>query len=278
MSRRIRALATEPVVAFLVAGAVLFVLEGWRSGGEELSRIDVGEAEVERLRALWETQNGTLPSDAELRNLVDSWLREEIYYREAVRLGLDRDDTIVRRRLVQKLGFLKEAEDAVDPTDADLRSWFEKNREAYRFPDRYSFEHIYLSPERYDDVAREAARVLEQLGAGVSWRALGDPFMLNASYAERTQPEVRALFGGSFAASLPGLTEGDWTGPVESAYGAHVVRLVDRAQSHAPFFEGVQERVRQDYLDDHSRQAAEAYYQDLRGRYDVRLGEPLEKR
>ena len=259
---------------FLLAGALLFVLDPGRRGGEDRYRIDVGESEVARLGALWQTQTGAEATDAELRNLIESWLREEIYYREAVRLSLDRDDTIVRRRLVQKLRFLTEAETTADPTEAGLRAWFEAHRADYRFPDRYSFDHVYVSPARHDDAAGEAARVLRQLEAGVNWRSLGDPFMLNSSYAERSRPEIRALFGGGFADALPTRVAGEWTGPIESAYGVHLVRLLALERSHPPPFEAVRERVREDYLEAHADDADEAYYQALRERYDVRWPGP----
>ena len=220
---------------------------------------------------MWETQTGSLPSDVELNNLVEAWIREEIYYREAVRLGLDRDDTIVRRRLVQKLGFLNEAESAVEPAEGELRAFFEQEREAYLFPDRYSFEQVYLDPERHDDTDAAAGELLERLEAGVAWRSLGDPFMLNSSYAERSLPEVRALLGGSFASALPGRPVGEWSGPVASAYGVHLVRVLGMQSAGTPSFEQVRDRVAVDYLEAHTSEEAEAYYRTLRDQYEVRI-------
>jgi hypothetical protein len=271
MSSRLKALAGEPIVVFLLAGAALFLFEAWRGAPDEGYRIDVGAAETARLVALWETQTGALPTDEELSNLTEAWIREEIYYREAVRLGLDRDDTIVRRRLIQKLGFLNEAESAVEPAEGELRAFFEREREAYRFPDRYSFEHVYLDPERHEDPDAVAGDLLEQLEAGAAWRSLGDPFMLNSSYAERSLPEVRALLGGSFASALPDRLVGEWSGPVPSAYGVHLVRVLGIESAGTPSFEQVHDRVEVDYLETHTGDEAEAYYRTLRDKYEVRF-------
>ena len=274
MFPRLKALATEPIVIFLLAGGALFLFEAWRGAPDRSYRIDVGAAEMARLQTLWETQTGSQPSDEELRNLIEAWVREEIYFREAVRLGLDRDDTIVRRRLVQKLGFLNEAEADIQPAEGELRAFFEDNRQAYRFPDRYSFEHVYLDPERHEDPEAAVVDVLEQLEAGAGWRSLGDPFMLNASYAERSLPEVRALLGGSFASALPDRPRGEWSGPVGSAYGVHLVRVLKIQRADTPSFEDVSDRVEVDYLEAFTSQAAEAYYRTLRQRYDVRFPVP----
>ena len=239
------------------------------SRGEENLRIDVTGVQIQRLAELWRAQTGTPPSPRQMRGLIEDWIREEIFYREALRLRLDEDDTIIRRRLVQKLNFL--TEDTANNDIPDYRStlaYYQSHIEDYQIPPTYSFSHIYFSAST-PATAAKVAQVLDRLSKGENWRDLGDPFMLNLSYAERPYNEIVSLFGREFADAVQSLPLNEWVGPVPSAYGRHMVRLEGRKDSVVQCYETVQDQVRDDYTQSRLEASKEAYYETLRNRYRI---------
>lgn len=269
-------LLREPLVHFLVLGAGLFLLFNAvdDSEGDRSDRIVVTSGQIERLAEGWARTWQRPPTPEELEGLIQDHIREEIYYREALAMGLDRDDTIVRRRLRQKLEFLTDdIVAAVNPTEEQLRSYFAEHVEAFRVPSRLSFEHVYLNLDRRGDAAsRDAELLLSRLNAGstnVEPAALGDPFLLPGTFEMVSEFEVAKQFGAGFAARLAGLPVGRWAGPVESGYGLHVVWIREREESEDPLFEDVREAVEREWEAAHREEASEAFYRSLRGRYTV---------
>ena len=265
----------DPLVAFVLLGIGVFALDGWLSGGETARPvIEITPDEVERLRARWIAQWGREPTGDELQTLVDEAVDEEILYREAQRLGLDRDDAIVRRRLAQKLTFILEDAGATGPPSrAEVEEYFAQHAERYRRPGRTTFDHVFLSGDRRTDPAGDAAVLLGEL-RGVDddgWQRLGDPFMLARRYANRSDQEIAGFFGRIFTEAVAGLPAGGWNGPVESTYGVHLVRVNGRTPSRAPALSEVQDRVLADLREDRRRDRSLAAYQELRDAYEVRL-------
>lgn len=267
MSGAMSRLLREPLLYFLAAGAALFLM-GEMLGGDPNMRIVVSEAERERLSAQWQAQMGRPPSDTELNALVEQWIREEIYYREALAMGLDQDDVIVRRRLTQKLTFLTEGlATAETPTEATLQDYYAANAERYRQAQRFTLSHRFFSADRHQDAHATALAALPQDDSGEP--APGDPFMLPNSYVERSVPELARLFGREFAAALPTLPLQAWSGPVQSAYGWHLVRIEAQRPARQLEYREVSDRVLEDYLQTHRQQANEARFAALRERYRV---------
>ena len=265
----------DPLVVFVLLGIGVFALDGWLAGSETARPvIEIAPDQVDRLRARWLAQWGREPTEPELQTLVDEALDEEILYREAQRLGLDRDDAIVRRRLAQKLTFLLEdAGDTGPPSETEMEEYYARHADRYRRPGRTTFDHVFLSGDTRTDPAGDAAAVLGALRAGDdgNWRRLGDPFMLARSYAERTDLELAGLFGRGFADNVSKLPAGGWNGPVESTYGMHLVRVTGRTGSRAPGLAEVQDRVVADLREERRRERSLAAYQELRDDYEVRL-------
>jgi parvulin-like peptidyl-prolyl isomerase len=260
-------LLREPLVYFLAVGAALFALTQWL-GTDGGRRIVVTDSERQRLFAQWQAQMGRPPTDTELAALVEQWIREEIYYREAVAMGLDEDDVIIRRRLAQKLTFLTEdLATAEPPEDAALRAYYQTHVEQYTEPERWTFSHRYYSGERRDQAQADAAAALGNLADGDA--PTGDPFMLQQDYVGRSQREIGELFGREFAAALADVPVGGWQGPIRSAYGWHLVNMTQRQAPRQLTFEEVVERVAVDYRQQQRRDANEAYYQALLSRYDI---------
>ena len=263
------------LLTFLLLGAAVFAVDFWLGGGaDERPVVEVTADQVEQLRARWTAQWGRAPNAAELQGLVDEAVDEEILYREAQRLGLGRDDAIVRRRLAQKLTFLLEdAGDAVPPTEEEIAEYFARQAKRYRRPARTSFDHVFLSGDRRADAARDAIALLDEVhGNGDDgWMRLGDPFMLARSFVERTDREIAGLFGADFAQAVVDLPTGDWNGPVASTYGVHLVRVNGRTASRAPALAELRDRVVADLRQERRRERSRVAYEDLREGYEVRL-------
>ena len=254
----------EPLIYFLAAGLALFAIAEAFSG-DDAEVIVVSDAERGRLAAQWRAQMGRPPGEAELAGLVEQWIREEIYYREALALGLDQGDVIVRRRLAQKLTFLTEDLATGTATDsATLEAYHAEHAERYTEPERFTFSHRYFSSERRDQAEADARAALATPDPA------GDPFLLQQHYAARSTQQIAELFGREFAAALTELTVDErWQGPLRSAYGWHLVRLEQRHSERRQPFDEVAERVAADYQQDRRRLANEAFYESLRGRYRV---------
>jgi parvulin-like peptidyl-prolyl isomerase len=269
----------EPLLHFLLLGAALFALNAWRAkerpadGG--VPRIEVTALVIEQLRAASERQFGKAPNAEELRGLVMAHIREEVFYREALALGLDRDDMIVRQRLAQKMEFLTgDIAGTAEPADAVVREFFEKNAARYAKSGRVSFRHVYFSKEKRGARAEAAAaEALAALAKGASDESLGDPFLHGFEFAEREQDDVIAAFGREFAEKLAAQPTGEWSGPLASSYGLHLVRVEARMEPRAVKFDEVRETVLRDFHDERRRTANSEIFEKLRERYQVTVDE-----
>jgi len=216
----------EPLVHFLAIGAALFLAFAWKGGGASSGRIVVTRARLESLAAGFARTWQRPPTAEELKGLVDGYVREEIAVREAVATGLDRDDTIIRRRLKQKIDFL--AEDRIDsapPTDAELAAWLAAHPDVYRAEARVSFRQVCLTAEKRggpaaaEAEARRLAAALEKKGPGAD--AAGDSLLLPPDMPLAPQSEIARVFGSEFAAAVAKIEPGHWTAPVPSGFGVH---------------------------------------------------------
>lgn len=266
---------------FLLAGLLLFALHALLNPNaprlDGSRRIELTEADLRQLTLTWLAQGRQAPTPAQIRSLVEARVREEILYREALVLGLDEGDTIIRRRLAQKMEFLSEdAAAAREPTGAELRAWFAEHPKRFTLPARASFRHLYFSPDPRGARARDdAARALEVL-AGTPVDAppasgVADAFMFQDHYSDRSLDEVSALFGAAFARALSGLQAGSWQGPIESGYGWHLVWLDSITPARVPSFEAVAPDVRTQWLAEQRRMARTRAFETLRARYRVVL-------
>jgi peptidyl-prolyl cis-trans isomerase C len=274
-----RNLLKEPLLHFLALGAVLFALNAWRERArptESLApRIEVTAAVIERLRSGYERQFGQAPDAEELRGLVAAHVREEVLCREALALGLDRDDTIVRRRLAQKMEFLTDdLVVAASPDDAAVRRFFEQNAARYAKPANVSFRHVYFSRDKRGTNSGAASRAaLTALAGSASDESIGDPFLHGFTFAEIETQEITALFGADFAAQLPALRTGEWSGPIASSYGLHLIRIDARGAPQPASFDAVRETVAQDFNEEHRRTVNREIFEKLRERYQVVVDE-----
>jgi peptidyl-prolyl cis-trans isomerase C len=270
----LRRATSEPLVHFLlVGGVILAVSSAWSPSQPPANRITVTKSQVDQLRETWISQWGRQPDAVELRGVVDDFIREEVLYREAVASGLDRNDSIVRRRLAQKVEFLAQGIASAEPSEAELLAFFDGHRDRYQVPPRIAFEHVYFRDnggEAGDSEARIAQVRLEaeKLPAGRA-AELGDRFMLQRDYPLQTRTELKNLFGMAFADRAFELPLNRWSGPVRSSYGFHLVRVSAIEPAKIPEFEEVQAQVAIDYKGQRAQVLMEEYYKRLRGRYEV---------
>ena len=268
MANPLSPLLREPLTYFLLAGAAIFLVWDRLQDERDQYRIEISSQERARIAAQWEAQMGRAPSADEMSGLLDQFIREEIYYREALRIGLDRNDTIIRRRLAQKLGFLTEDIAAAQPaTEDELRAYYQQHLTRYREPEKFSFQHRYFSAERRTDAESDAAQAVATLRQGQESES--DPFMLQSAFAGRSQRQVADLFGSEFARGLTELDPDTWHGPLRSAYGWHAVLVQARSEPRQQTFEEVTARVANDRNQAIRNQANEDYYQTLKSRYQV---------
>jgi hypothetical protein len=270
----------EPLVHFLVIGAAIFVLFGLmgRQDVEEKERaITITSGEINWLTDSWKKRWNRPPTAEEREGIIKQYLRETILYREAVAMGLDRDDTIIRRRLAQKLEFL--TQDLISPqppTEGELRTYFKAHMDRYQPPDLITLTQVFLDPDkRGDQTLKDAEVIKEKLQAlkqpPQDARSFGDPFMLQSYYPERSEAELSKLFGSRFAQPVFKLATQEWHGPVLSGYGTHLIYVHDRRESEPPSFTEVEAQVREDWENDKREQLNEQYIASLMGRYEVTI-------
>lgn len=259
----------DPLWLFLLFGTLLFGLARWQ---DDPKVIHVSDGDIERLSLQWQQQMRREPTQVERQNLIAQFVRDEAYYQEALRLGLDTDDTIVRRRLIQKVTFLTEDLVSMEPAEQKtLRDFYDANRQRYEAPEQFTFQHIYFSSDRDTDTSSDGAR-------GMAIKAIsnptvsGDPFMLQTQYARRSLREIGDLFGRAFAEQLVALdVKTDWQGPIQSAYGWHAVLLENRLPAQALPFQQVQEKVLLDWRQERREEANKAYLTQLLDTYEIRM-------
>ena len=251
-------------MSFVVAGAAIFMISAFFTDSEISRVIELSDSDVERLSGNWRMQRGRKPLAEELDEIVDQYLRDEIYFRESQRLGLHVNDSIIRRRLVQKLTFLTEDIANAQPLEEKaIRDHFDDNAKDYRVAERLSFEHKFFSNERRENAKKDAQLALESGDAG-------DSFTLQKEYIKRTPHQIRGFLGDQFTAAIMALeTAPTWQGPIPSTYGWHVVKLYAVEESFIPEFQAVKERVARDAVIAIRSSANASYYADLKSRYEV---------
>lgn len=269
-------LSREPLVHFIILGALLFA--GHMLWQRHVTKADytitVTAAEMERQALIFAGENRRQPTDDDLKALLFSHVEEQALMREAERLGLGEDDTIIRRRLAQKMRFIiEDVDDPALPEEADLKTWFESNLDKFISPEERSFSHIYFSPEEHGNAVEKAAlNALAQFhlrNPPADWKSLGDPFMLKREFKALNSMEVTRLFGADFARGLFEAKGTNWQGPIESAFGLHLIQLDKVTPRVNPKFEDVRPNVQTAWQEEARRSANQAALKDVIQKYKV---------
>ena len=278
ISSIISSLIKEPLVQFLLIGAVIFMISeitsDWKDRQQHTITID---SSLEKyLENLYSVQFGFYPDEETLDRLVENYIREEVMYREALRLGLAEQDEIIRRRLVQKMEFLlKDNDEISEPDETILKAYYEQHAAEYIHPLRISFRHLYFS----DDAAgkaqagQRAGEALERIRSGHEQevKTEADPFPLNDYYADLDQMGAHQLFGQSeFTQNIFKVPAGQWRGPFQSGYGWHLVFVENRIEASRPPYAEVAERVYREWRNENSARRFESALQDMIRRYEIK--------
>ncbi len=269
----------EPLVHFLAIGLVLFVANSLINGDDQGpvgETIVISEGRVSQIAESFVLLSGRLPTREELQSLVDDFVSEEVGYREAVAMGLDADDTIVRRRMRQKLEFLIEDGGASEePTDAQLQQWLGDHADGYRLPERRAIRQVLASTDkRGAATTADAAAMLARLKSGGDPAGLGDSSMLPAAMPLTTKEGVASEFGADFAKAAFDHAGEDWFGPVSSPFGQHLILVIDVEPGRAVQLADVRDKVRADWIESRRDQARDDFHARMRARYSIRIEWP----
>jgi len=274
----------EPLLHFVLLGAALFAAHGLVAGGGSRARAEivVTPGRIEHLattvRRTWQRP----PTPAELKGLIDDHVTEEILYREALALGLDENDTVIRRRLRQKMEFV--AEDfatSAAPTDQELRDFLRDNAERFAADPRYTFRHAFLSADRADALESDAEALLAELradGHDADIASKGDRLLLAAAFRDELARAIDAQLGRGFAEKLDDAPIDAWSGPFRSSYGLHLVHLTDRTPARTPELDEVRAAVERELLAERREDANRAFLDALLAKYDVTIQWPDDAR
>jgi len=283
----LKRLLREPLLHFLLIGLALFGISAYihrgRMGVQSSSQILLSLDDLRQMDLYFESQWQRRPTPQEFQAMVEDKVREEVLYREGLAMGLDKDDTIVKRRMAQKMQFLAEDVAAAhEPSTAELIAWFDKNKRKFALPSRYSFRHLYFSPDKrgksaQDDAAKALAKIAGQPEDSKLAAALGDQFMFQDYYGDRTPEAIAKEFGPQFAVALEKLKPGSWQGPVESGYGWHLVYVDTVIPGRLPAFEEMEPDVKTAWLAEQKQTAWQKAYAEMRAKYTVLLPGPPHK-
>ena len=269
----LRAVMREPLLHFLLAGAGLFLLFNFvsepKTTGDD--QIIVTSGHIEHLASLFVKTWQRPPSDVELRGLIDSFILEEVLYREATAIGLDQDDTIIRRRLKQKMEFLVDDFSAADPSDADLQQFLDDDPGRFRIDARITFEHVYLveADSNAIDAVLVALQNREPLDPGIAVPS----GLLPRRFADASETLISGQFGESFKDAVFALDVDHWTGPVESPFGVHLVKVEQIEEARVPSVFENRKVIERDWLADRRRSAQEALFDQLKAKYSITIEE-----
>jgi peptidyl-prolyl cis-trans isomerase C len=278
LKSKLRKWLSEPLVHFLFIGGLLFVVYAYNNESADIeNQILISTGELQSLKAQWTKRRGRTPGDEEMKSLLDQVIRDRILAREAKILGLDRHDSIVERRLAQKMEFLfSDLVDIAEPDDKTLQRFLEENIERYQKPDRVSFLQIYFNPDQRKDELSDASNLLSKLPtelSDVDLSELGDRFLLPSSFQMNSRRDVERNFGTQFANQLFENIDQGWHGPLVSGFGVHLVFVESVVSEPSPRLQDVREKLVYDWLEEKGKEQNRNFYQALRKKYTVVIGE-----
>lgn len=275
-------LIKEPLLHFLLLGALIFVGNAWLNrDAASKDKLIVSLAQQENLARTFSRTWQRLPTTEELDGLIRDYVREQIAYRESLALGLDKEDIIIRRRMRQKLELLTEdLATLAPPSDDELKVWLDSHPGDFRLPASSSLQQIYFSIDDSMAAAEQAAgKLLSLLAAdesAIDIESAGDRSLLPSQLENVSDRKMRSIFGGEFADEVARLEPGRWSGPVRSGYGIHLVKLDSRIEGRAPTLEEVSDAVARDWFAARKAQAIDALYEQLAEKYAISIEQATE--
>jgi hypothetical protein len=258
------------VLIFFVIGICLYLVDTAMSADED-KNIFVSDQEILSLISAWRSQVGRDPTDDELARIINNLIDEEILYREALLLGLDQEDTIIKRRLAQKISFLKEESIPEIPTTEELNQYYKNNKENYYIEPSFTFTHYYFSENNNSlERSQQALKALQD-----NSKVKSDPFYLGKTFANESLRNINTNFGESFSKELITADLNVWNGPFESTYGHHIVYINSVNPGYIPEIEEVLRQVEVDFLQIKREQAVKGFLNNIRSEYTIFINPDL---
>lgn len=283
---RLKTLLREPLLHFMLIGAAIFLVYDLQDEdyANDANRIVISKADINRLNAILTKKQQRPPTQIELDGLIEQQIREQVMYREALAMGMDQNDAIVRKRLAQKVEFISsDIAATIEPTDDDLTGYLKAHPGKFESAAFLSFEQIYFNRDKRGAQTRvDALRSLTELNENnetdqTDISNTGDSFMMGLNHDDITVFGVSRLFGKKFAVELFKLETGDWQGPIESSYGLHLVRITNKTDTQKAELNSVRDKVRSEWLSEQRRTMNEIFYQNLRQRYEIVIEKSTKK-
>lgn len=281
---RMASLLRDPLSHFLLIAAALFLI--WPLISDRVApppnQITIAPPQVQRLIAVFYKTHLRMPNADELSALVEAEIRTEIYYREGIALGLDRDDEIIRRRIAQKLQFMtQDVADRQTPTDTDLQQFLDTHKNQFGAEPEFAFSQIYLNPDRHGDkIAQDAERLLIRLNTSdgrIDYAADSDPLPVPNDFELTSVDGIANVFGEAFAKALTELPAGRWVGPIRSGFGAHLIIVRDKREATTPQLSQVRDAVVREWQAARRDEANADTYRDMRAKYVIKVELPPER-
>jgi hypothetical protein len=276
-------LLREPLLQFLVLGAMLFALHGLvgKRSAEAPEKIVVSASRVANLGDGFVRTWRRSPSEQELQGLVEDYIRDEVFYREGRAAGLDRDDVIIRRRVRQKMEFLADDTSLPEPSDEQLAAYLASNPERFRTEDQLTFRQVFLSATRranaIESDSKQVGSVLARADGAVDAMALGDPFLLGEEFRGVSPSKMTSIFGEDFSKQIATMETGRWRGPISSGFGQHFVFISERISGNLPPLDDVRPAVHREWANARRLEAEQKLYALLRNRYEIVVEAPSAK-
>ena len=274
---KINSLLKEPILHFLLIGVLLYVT--YQSFNNYLNRdkniIHVSKEEIQMLDQGWQMRWNRPPTPEEKEGLLRQNIRDKVLYRTAIKMGLDKEDMVIQRRMVQKIDYLgADIIQPPQPNEAELVAYFEEHKDEYTLPEVITMTHLFYDPDKrgdatLDDASKALARLNEKNDPNSNLSAFGDAFMLANYFPNKTEIEIRKLFGSGFTASVFELESGKWHGPILSGYGTHLVFVHNHEINEVPEYTDVRDLVRDDWMAEKKAELEEQYIDGLLARYEV---------
>ena len=265
----------EPLVHFLLLGALVFFIYTAMNGTQtsDDKTIVISKAEQKQLSYRWQKKYMRQPTEDEMQQMIDKEIYTEVLYREALKMGLDQNDLIIRRRLAQKLEFVSsDLFSFIEPSDEVLRTYMKQHEKMFRKAGKISFQQIYVDVSKHDKNLKERlSRIKSALDANESIQALGDAFMLPRENRALSEYEIRRTFGKKFAESLNAFKTGVWEGPIKSGYGLHFVYVEKREAGELPSFDEIKAQVKNAWMSEKKEQNSQNFYKSLKKNYSIEI-------
>lgn len=271
----------EPLFHFLLLGALIFALYGIVNRQTDDERtILIDDFDMNNIIASWEMQWKRLPTDEELKNLVQQNIKQEIFYQEALKMNLDHNDEIIKRRLSQKMQFLSNDLAAMnEPSDEDIQKYYDLHFTAYLSPYKFSFYQIVFNQDNRNDPLGDAEAFMSQINnlSIEEVKTKGDTLPFPFFFENIDADELNRQLGNDFSKSLEKIKKGSWTGPVQSGFGYHLIYLTDKTGPQIPEIESIKDDLLRDMEYDNQKQLNDLIFTELKKNYSIEFDLDPEK-